>query len=383
MNTLAMDTQLLTTPQCVTNQKSSLNDTDLFTVTQGTNLRSRDILVNNEIFAMFSTIVDEWLCLVIALFGVVNNALCITVFCVQGFKDTVNITMTNIAFWDIVKLTCAVVIRFYGPMSLVDMALGKTWLNITFTNIGYIQGMAGNISYVMAGYVAVERSLCVSIPFDVRRILTTKITKIICAAIPLVVIGSLAPVLWIFEIVWIQSEEYGTIVAEYRYSSFYVAHGRQFMEYYKMMAFFYPMISLFTLIVSTCVIAVQLKRASRFRQKAVPAVPGVPAKDSGSMKVKVANHSMATSRDRKVVKLLLVVILAYISVLLPRFVHFLVSLIEPEYYVLRLYQNIFWCVVYSLYAVDYTNASSLLFIYLAMSSNFKETFLALFEPKCP
>ncbi|BFZ14405.1 hypothetical protein BsWGS_17444 [Bradybaena similaris] len=357
-------------------QHSTLPYTVIFKPT----LASRTFLVSDETFAMFSLVVDDWICMFLAVVGAINNIICIVIFATQGFKDTVNITMTTIAFWEVMKLSCAIADRLAGPIKLFHVALGTSWKNIVVATIRYFQGICGNISYMMAAYVAIERSICVCFPFDVKRYFTPKLTAIICVSISISVLGSLITVLFIFEIVWVYREELSASVAVYQYSTFFHQHGAVFMNYYKLIAFFYPMISLFTMVVSTCIITHQLQKSSRFRLKGL-----APGSAQGDLVSGVEGHGRArlTARDRQIVKLLLVLISAYICNLTPRFVHFLTSLLVPEYYFLRLYNNIFWCVVYSVYVMDYLNSSSMLLIYFSMSSNFRETAKRIFHPPCP
>lgn len=355
------------------------NSTFPYTVIFKPPLASRTFLVSDETFAMFSIVVDDWICMFLAVIGAINNIICIVIFVTQGFKDTVNITMTTIAFWEVLKLSCAIADRLGGPIKIFHVALGTSWKNIVAATVRYFQGICGNISYMMAAYVAIERSICVCFPFDVKRYFTPKLTAIMCVSISITVLGSVVTVLFIFEIVWVYKEESSAVVAVYQYSKFYHQHGAVFMNYYKLIAFFYPMISLFTMVVSTFVITHQLQRSSRFRLQGLATRS---AQGDVVSEVKDQGRVRLTSRDRQIVKLLLVLITAYICNLTPRFVHFLTSLLVPEYYVLKLYNNIFWCVVYCVYVMDYLNSSSMLLIYLSMSSNFRETARRIFHPPC-
>ncbi|CAG5125936.1 unnamed protein product [Candidula unifasciata] len=367
------------TTERIEGEKGLENSTTIFTVTFNPTLASRTAIVSDETFTIFAMIVDEWMCLFLALIGTFNSFVCIVVFARQGFKDTVNITMTTIAFWEIMKLACAIGARLSGPIKLVDLALGTSWKNIFIANISYFHGICGNISYMMAAYVAVERSVCVCFPFCVKRYFTPKVTFIICVSISVTVFFLVVPILLIFEIVWVCKEDYRSMVAEFQHSTFYHLHGDVFLSYYKVMAILFPMTSLFTMVISTCVITYQLQRSSRFRLQGLPARS---LQDDPVKKVKDRSFPRLTSRDRQIVKQLLVLILAYITNLVPRFVHFLASVLVPEYYVMRIYNNIFWCVIYCVYVVDFLNSSSMLFIYFCMSSNFRATATRLFQSAC-
>ncbi|CAL1539633.1 unnamed protein product, partial [Lymnaea stagnalis] len=131
----------------------------------------------------------------------------------------------------------------------------------------FLQFISSNVAYVMAGYVAIERCLCVSIPFKVKTILTPKVTVIILLGISVTVFVTLGPMMMIFEFVWIFSEEYNATIAIYQYSPFYYQHGGDYLRSYKTCNFLYPFLSFVSMVISTSIIACSLYKASRFRNK--------------------------------------------------------------------------------------------------------------------
>ncbi|KAK0057585.1 N-formyl peptide receptor 2 [Biomphalaria pfeifferi] len=163
------------------------------------------VLVSDEVLLTFTSVVDTWSSLVIAFLGIVCNVLTIIVFAGLGFKDTVNITMTVIAFWDLVRVLCGAIHRCYGPLSLLSPSLGKSWQNITIPNINSLQNIASNVAYVIGGYVALERCLCISFPFRVKSLMTPKVTWLACSALSIIVLASLFPSLFLLEIQWMKS----------------------------------------------------------------------------------------------------------------------------------------------------------------------------------
>ncbi|CAL1546604.1 unnamed protein product [Lymnaea stagnalis] len=291
----------------------------------------------------------------------------------MGFKDTVNITMTTIAFWDLIRVLCGLAHRLYGPMAWVFPAFGKSWQNITVTNLVYLHVISGNVSYVIGGYVAVERCFCVCFPLKVKTLLTPKLTSFVCVTLSILVFVSLLPILLVFEYRWVYTAQYQTVIAVYQYTHFYSVHGQKFMEGYKYLGFIYPVLSLTAMVFSTVVISYKLQRASRFRKGAsAGSKPGT--QDRGPSEV--------TTRDRQVITMLLVVIGVYIVNLVPRVVHFIAMLLEPEYYVLKYYNNIFWVIVYVIFVLDFVNASVNLFIFYYMSTKFRACFVKIFQPMC-
>ncbi|XP_055865647.1 uncharacterized protein LOC129922727 [Biomphalaria glabrata] len=146
---------------------------DIYLVnTASVNTKFDQALVSDEVLWTFTAIVDTWFSLVIAFLGIFGNTLTIVVFKTMGFKDTINITMTTIAFWDLVRVLCGFIHRFYGPLSLLSPPLGRSWQNATYPNINSLQNIATNIAYVIGAYVAMERCLCISFPLRVKSMMT-------------------------------------------------------------------------------------------------------------------------------------------------------------------------------------------------------------------
>lgn len=330
-----------------------------------------DVIVSQATLSIFAEVVDLWMSLVVALVGVVTNVLTIAVFFRMGFRDSVNITMTTIAFWDLTRSLCGTLYRLCGPISWFSVSLGRAWQNITVTNIVYLNIISGNVSYVIGGYVALERCLCVSLPFKVKAIVTPRVTLAICVALSLIVFATLFPIMLTLEYRWVAPVQGGTPFVIYQFTDFYHIYGPSFMEVYKYLSFVYPIVSLTAMVISTLIIAFHLQTSSQFRTSACT----VPREGS--------SESKTSSKESQIIRMLLVVILSHIVVLVPRVVHYVVEIFEPEYYILKRYNNIFWLVVYFIFLLDFVNSAVGFFIFYAMGSKFRKTFDSMFRrPGC-
>jgi len=85
-----------------------------------------------------------------------------------------------------------------------------------------------------------------------------------------------------------------------------------------------------------------------------------------------------SARDLQVVKMLTVVIVVYIVNLFPRIVQYFARFFEPEFYLRMRYHNLFLVVITLVFVFDFVNASTNLFIFVTMSSNFRSTFVEMF-----
>ncbi|XP_059143031.1 uncharacterized protein LOC131930524 [Physella acuta] len=331
-----------------------------------------EIYVTNEQRRIAEIVVDFTLCFVISYIGIVTNAIVIAVFARQGFKDSVGVSMTVIGVWDFLKCLGGAAQRMSGPISLVSPLAAKSWINISVVVFNYFISFSTYVASVLAAYVAVERCLCVSIPFKVKQIITPKLTLTLCLVISFVVFGCFMVMFFIYDILWVYSDQYNATIAIYVNSDFYYKNTGPLFQYYNLSGIIWPTTSLGVIVTPTVIIAYHLKKSSQFRSGAANTIKGLCA-------YKTANTKQLSTRDRQVVKMLLVVIGVYIVNLSPRIIHYTVKYFIYEFYFLRLYHNIFLCITYILAVFDLTHAAINLFIFYPMSSAFRDTFWEIFH----
>lgn len=330
-------------------------------------------IVSNQVYIYVETVVDLWVILVMSVLGVVTNILNIVVFSKQGFKDGVNISLASISAWDLIKCLGSVAHRLYGPVLLAQPALGTSWRNTTFPIMTYLPLFSGYVAYALATYVGVERCLSVVLPLKVRSLFTPKFTLIMDALISFVSFGLYSVMFFIYDVTYSYCSVYNTTIAIYVYSSFYYINGKHIMIYYKIIGLCFPVLCFSALCVSSAITINNLKRhtASLYRIQD----SSFHASDS------VRSTRGISLRERRVARMLVVVIIIYMVNIFPRIPVYIAALIQPEFYILKLYNNLFMTIIYVIYILDFCNASSSFFIFLKMSTNFRRTFYATF-PCC-
>ncbi|KAK6976059.1 G-protein coupled receptor frpr-1 [Biomphalaria glabrata] len=299
----------------------------------------------------------------LAFIGTVTNTLNVLVFYKQGFKDGTNISVTAIAFWNLLKCLCGLVTKFSYPISFVDQAFGVTWDNITFPYIEYTTIYAGYVTFSLAAFLSVERFLCVWKPFTAKSLLTPTTIFLSVVIISIGTFGAYVVVYFAYTIKFEYSQTFNTTVAIYVFSDFYYQKSAVFMVYYQVQAILIPAISFILMSLFSLATVYCLKKNSQY----------------------LYNHQSfktnAPSREKQVSKTLLIVILVYIINLFPRFVFYIAQLAEPEFYVLRKYNNLFVTVALLIFIIDSVNSCSHFFIFTVFSSNFKDHLLSLFLSK--
>ena len=102
----------------------------------------------------------------------------------QGFSESVSVSMTTIAIWDLIKCIAGVMERFSGILYIWDPVSAYSWTNIAT--------VSSYVTSVLAAYVAVERCLCVSVPLKFEWLLTPRVTMTACVVISVGVFGCFA-----------------------------------------------------------------------------------------------------------------------------------------------------------------------------------------------
>lgn len=328
-----------------------------------------DIFVTGHTRHLLENVIDLGFSSIITYIGIVSNILVLVVFHRQGFNDSTSVSMSAIAVWDLVKCFSGAIQRLYAPIGLVSRPQSVSWGNISTATLTYLITFSSYVSAAMAAYVAVERCLCVVIPFKVKFLLTPKTSLKCMLALSAIVFGSFFPIFFIYDIVWIYSPKYNATVAIYSYSNFFKEHNGPLMRYYNLIGIIYPTMSFFVIVISTAIIVSRLKESSQFRA------------ESANVSKTSTSGTEISSRDKQVMKMLLVIIAVYVIALFPRIVLYMAKYYVPEFYFLRKYHNIFLVVCYVVLILDFGNATVNFYIFLAMSSNFRSTFFSMFRHK--
>ncbi|CAG5121547.1 unnamed protein product [Candidula unifasciata] len=342
-----------------------------------------EIFVTNKARRVIEIALELTVNFIISLLGIFTNIIVISVFVKQGFKDSVGISMTAISMWDLIKCLGGFMQRCYGPISLFDPAAAFSWSNISVVIFNYLGSFSTYVTSVLAAYVAVERCLCVTMPLKVKWLLTPKLALIICTVISVSVFGYFAVIFGIYDVVWVYNSNFNTRVAIYKYNRF-SQNNTNLFYYYNMSGALWPLASLVVIVISTVIISYKLKEASKFRlthkEVAAGAVNNASIeKDNKGLNTRPSK--LLSKRDQQVVKMLLVIIVIFIVNLVPRVAHYLAKYFIPEFYYLRQYHNLITVMAYVVFTFDFLNGSVNLFVFLAMSSSFRSTYIEMF-PFC-
>ncbi|XP_059141845.1 uncharacterized protein LOC131929581 [Physella acuta] len=329
----------------------------------------QEILITNANRRLLEIIIDLTLNFILSLLGVFTNVLVIMVYARQGFKDSVGISMTTISIWDLIKSLGGVMQRMAGPISLWSESSAVTWTNICLVVFNYLVSFSTYVTSVLAGYVAIERCLCVVFPLTIKHLLTRRVCICVCILVSLVVFGWFAVIFGIYDVFWVWDPTLNASIAVYQYSQFSKQNTALLFGFYNLSGALWPMVSLVVIVISAFVMSVKLRQSREFRNGTKK-----PEADNQLSNKSNPTNKPITSRDRKVMKMLLIIIALYVINLSPRVIHYMAKYMIEEYYFLRTYHNLVHVVSYVILFFDFMNGSVNLFVFLTMSTSFKTTF---------
>ena len=327
-------------------------------------------IVSDAIHDAFELYVGYWMVFFLSVLGLVTNSLTMIVFLRQGFRDSVNVSLLSIAFWDQIKCLSGVIYRMHRILGLVNPVWGINWKWMTWQYLIYLPIISGYVSYALATHVSIERCLSVSIPFKVKSLITPALTTSFMVGISLLVFSSFSPMFFAYTVDYNFDPSYNASVASIKLGKLFHANDELVPKIYKFLGIFYPATFCTIMITTSIIIVFHLRKSAESFDK----MQGEKSTGAGSSR----SSTNMTPREVKVTKMLLVIILVYLLDFLPRLSLYVGSLIEPEFFAYRKYHNLMLVLSNVVWVLDFTNASVNFFIFMGMSTNFNKTFHEIF-----
>ncbi|KAH9503869.1 hypothetical protein Btru_064037 [Bulinus truncatus] len=287
----------------------------------------------------------------ISLVGVVLNAINITVFIDLGFSDTINISLLGLAVADTGGLASLVWMSLcYNP--LVTGAFPEVNFNeIQHLTAGWPHVCFMRISSWLTAFITFERYLCISVPLKVKALLTREATIIAVSFIFLVVIATIVPV---YVGIYITSDVYDKN-GKRQLGFAYISGGQELLNASVFTNSMQQLFTIFMVILCTSGLVYKMSEKSQWRNSATT-----------SSKLETIN-----ARDKKVVRLVIIIAVTFIATFTPFVIYVLAMFSNHEFMTGRKYQNLFLVCGTFAFNMEAINASCSFFIYLKMSSKFR------------
>uniref|UniRef100_A0A2C9KKM1 G-protein coupled receptors family 1 profile domain-containing protein n=1 Tax=Biomphalaria glabrata TaxID=6526 RepID=A0A2C9KKM1_BIOGL len=341
----------------LTSQSEVLSDLDP-TLNETTITVTQQVLSDYEA-QMFLLVVRIACCSIIGLFGMVSNVINLYVFVKQGLNTSINISFFAMAISDLIRIVTVQWMNFCSLPNIDTLGIPWVFSDIRYLSASWPTGCANRITLFITAYITAERFLCIVFPLKIKKMIKPSRTVLILLAIDVVNTLGLVP-------------EYASVYYEWK---FYPAKNRTLLG----MAFrsnrsstqgvtfsihaALLTIALVAVIVFTIVLVIQLKSKSQWR------------KDNTGNKSQMESMS---NRDKKTVKLVILIAVVMAFCYTPAVVLSLVSSFIPDFGVGGRQSKLFHSTWSFAYLTGIINASVNIFIYYKLSSKYKSTFKELF-----
>ena len=317
-------------------------------------------IISVETFFIFEKAVMCGINLILFSIGVPTNLLNCLVFYRQGLRDRMNLCLFSLALVDMLFITFFCLAGSYCHVGLLRPEVEDWW---KYFVLKYFTGLYRGFmisSGCLTMVIAVERCLCVTLPLKAATLVKTRTIAVIIVSV--VVSIQIVCLLLLFKIGMESREDpnTGTTTFFLTTTEFYSEHKFLYdIVENTLIMIVIPFATFAVVTIATAITVVQLKRAIAWRH--------------GS-----SSSSSSDAREVALVKMLVVVSLIYIISSAPNIALGLSRLLVPDFLPSRRYANIF-LVSHLMYLVlAQANSSVNFFVYLAMSSRFRQELAACF-----
>ncbi|XP_059173510.1 tachykinin-like peptides receptor 86C [Physella acuta] len=295
---------------------------------------------------------------VISVVGVALNVVNIVVFIKMGFTDTTNITLLSLSAADLGVLLMLVGFGvIYNPLFVRAVHGLESVGALDYLPIGWPFVCFSRISGCLTAFLTLERFVCVAFPLKVKRLITQRRTLVVNIFIYSLTIACTVPVFFGFQIEVSLDPNLNQTILRLVTSD----QSSQLENVSLTFNFIVHLTSFSVVTVFTVCLSQKFLQISEWRQTA-------------SVK-----SSSTASRDKRLVKLIILIAAIFIVCSLPGVVGIVVMLVVKDYNVTGLYRNTFIASYAIFFALGSINSTVNIFIYLNMSSKFKLTFMSLFR----
>ncbi|XP_059173499.1 type-1 angiotensin II receptor-like [Physella acuta] len=300
-------------------------------------------------------------CLVITLIisplGIIFNIINIVVFCKLGFKESTNIILVSLAVTDICILMTLLGLTVNANLMAMGGANFDILAAVAYIVLGWPNVLTTRISGCLTTYLTFERFLCVVLPLRVKTILQKKTALTFIIALCLFSMAYSVP-MYLANSIGLRfnpmsnQTSVGLIVAE----------NSDVLEEFSISVNTIIEFTSFTLVtVFTLGLLSSYVSSAKWRKE----ISGV------------AKNSQFTNRDRKLLKMVLLISIVFIGCSLPTVIGDVVMLLVKDFNIKGRERFLFIASCAIFYNFLALNSLASFFIYLNMSSKFRKCFVEM------
>ncbi|CAL1538302.1 unnamed protein product, partial [Lymnaea stagnalis] len=316
-------------------------------------------MISDELLVTFMGINLAVTSAILGFAGIVFNIINITVFVSLGFSDTTNISLLGLAVADIGVLFTEIGYSVtYNPLTL-QVTPFETIDAVNYVVLGTTHVLFCRIAGCLTAFITFERFMCVAFPLHVKAIVTHKRTTFIVVSIYVTLVASTLPQYLANQMAPRFNPQLNVTVI-----GIVLSPNADQLEYLTLTVHIVTQVSSFVVVVaSTLGLVRSLVSVAKWRSST--------ASSSQSLQV--------TCRDKQLVKMVFLISVVFIACSLPTVVGNLVMVFVKDFNVKGRNKNLFIFFGVICFILDAINSSMNIFIYLRMSSKFKEKFWSIFQ----
>ncbi|CAL1538307.1 unnamed protein product, partial [Lymnaea stagnalis] len=316
-------------------------------------------MISDGLLSTFITVNLVVVSAVLGVAGIVFNILNIIVFFSLGFSDTTNISLLGLAVADVgVLLSMVGYSVLYNPLTLQVTAF-ETVDAVNYVVVGTIHVLFCRIAGCLTAFIAVERFMCVAFPLNIKSIVTPKRTFFVVTSIYVFLVSSTLPQFLANQIAPRFNPQFNITVIGIVLSP----HADQLENFTLTVDIVAQVASFVVVVASTLGLVRSLVSVAKWRSST----------SSSSQSLKVSG------RDKQLVKMVLLISVVFICCSLPTVVGNLVMVFVKDFNIKGRNKNLFIFVCVIFFILDAINSTINIFIYLRMSSKFREKFWSIFQ----
>ncbi|GFO37467.1 chemosensory receptor a [Plakobranchus ocellatus] len=320
-------------------------------------------LVSDEVRDILMIILVSVVMLIVGTFGIFSNVINVIVYIKMGFTETSSITLTALSVADLITelwlvLMAASLRPHHTAAPVVPLSMTIMYVLSTANN-----AVLGCGSWITA-LISTERCLCIVFPMKVKSIITVKRIAILLTILIVLQMSSIIPTYATMQLTYVQSPDNNRSLLSFVYSeySLYIETVTMFA------AFTIPSIVCFSIVViCTIFLVIKLNQSARWRES----TSNAPAKQDGSM----------SRKENRVVRTVATICAIYIFCYAPNVITVTIMTAYPKFYQTDPYwgnlQSVCLIIAYPCHAIC---SAVNIFVYLRMSTKYRETFLKMFCP---
>ncbi|XP_059169862.1 mu-type opioid receptor-like [Physella acuta] len=330
--------------------------------------------VSDEARTMVSVVVSVCLCGVISLLGVFTNAMNMLVFTRQGLQDNVNISLFGLALTDLLCL----VFNFWISVCYIVIILDPPTLTVDPYSLSIITASLPRVIFTrvscwLTALISLQRCLCVALPFKVRDVFTPRTTAYLTLTISAFTFLSHMSL-------YFYSDLHAVLDPRSNTSKVYLvplSYGHVDLYVNTLFFFFLPLLNFLLIFACTLGMISLLKSSTKWREI---------ARKGNSVNIRPLNHhneyknqDMRESKEARVSKMIIVIMLIFITCNIPSNVLLAIRNVVPEFQENGRLKNLFHVTHALAFLLEAVNSSANFFAYFFMSSKFYTTFTSFFK----